>query len=516
MGSHARSDPNRPNGLLAALVPFGVLVQPEVALTRSISWLLGLEGAAGALDRLVLDGGVVPESGGFWLTEVVGEDRGRTDLEYWWGEPPSTRVVVEAKLGHTMTVEQIEGYATERLNGDSALLVVLVPEVRRKEGESVVDAYRAGHPAASVKVAVWTYDDVLRELEAGLPGSPDVAQFRGLVLAARALDILPMTEAELIDDNPVRRQDIWRVVDSASFGLFGRNSPSGSDGSLENRRYVTLVPYEIALAVGVGRKPRGREGQSQPWAWLRLPDSSSFAKVGQPVLERMRPGETSRDPEGVWLPLRLPVGEPGSIMIQQVRAEIEVVGTAIRDAIDHAVETELDGITVGHKKSVTAVLGMAPIDPADLVDDSPARRADIELLLREAARGFYDGKIWPKVPDREYDYNRYVPLTPVGGYISTSMSRQTPAADDTPQPWAWLRVHEDTANAEIAYEVLERMAPGRVVVDPHGRAIPFNVPTDAEGPRMLEAVRGQIWNAIIGIRDAVRAQNTSARQGPED
>jgi hypothetical protein len=86
--------------------------------------------------------------------------------------------------------------------------VVLVPEVRRKEGEGVVDAYRAKHPDESVKVAVWTFDDMLQELEARLPDNPDVAQFKGLVQASKALDILPMTEAELIEDNPARRQDI--------------------------------------------------------------------------------------------------------------------------------------------------------------------------------------------------------------------------------------------------------------------------------------------------------------------
>jgi len=273
--------------------------------------------------------------------------------------------------------------------------------------------------------------------------------------------------------------------------------------------------YEIGLAVGVGRKSRVSEGQPQPWAWLRLPDSSSFAKVAQPIVERMRSGETSRDREGLWLPLRLPAGEPGSVMIKEVRAEIETIGTAIREAIDHAVETELDRVPVEHKRSVTAVLGMPTIDPADLLDDSPARMADIELLLREAARSFYDGRIWPKVRDSDYDFNRYIPVTPMGAYISTSMDRQTSDADNSPQPWAWLRVHEVTANAAIAYQVLERIAPGRVVVDSHGRAIPFDIPADAQGPRMLEAVRDQIQRAMIGIREAVRAHHASARQGPD-
>ena len=57
--------------------------------------------------------------------------------------------MVEAKLEHTLTVDQIEGYAMGRLTSDSALLAVLVPEVRRTEGARVVDAYRAAHPAGS-------------------------------------------------------------------------------------------------------------------------------------------------------------------------------------------------------------------------------------------------------------------------------------------------------------------------------------------------------------------------------
>jgi len=103
----------------------------------------------------------------------------------------------------------------------------------------------------------------------------------------------------------------------------------------------------------------------------------------------------------------------------------------------------------------------------------------------------------------------------MGGYISTSMGRQTPDADGSPQPWAWLRVHEETADAAIAYQVLEGIAPGRVVVDPHGRAIPLDIPADAEGPRMLEAVRGQSQRAMNGIREAVRAHHASTQQGTD-
>jgi hypothetical protein len=152
----------------------------------------------------------------------------------------------------------------------------------------------------------------------------------GLVQACRALDIFPISAPALLDDNPTRREDVWRVVDSASFGLFGRNLPSGSDGSPEQRRYVELVPYAIYMAVGIGRKTRAQEGQPQPWAWLRLPDSPDYSRIIQKVLDELRPGQTPDDPRDMWLPLHLPTEVAGSVMAQSARDEIERIGNAIR------------------------------------------------------------------------------------------------------------------------------------------------------------------------------------------
>jgi hypothetical protein len=64
-----------------------------------------------------------------------------------------------------------------------------------------------------------------------------MAQFKGLVQASRALDIFTMSQAELMDDNSARREDVWRVVDSASSELFGRGSHSGGGSSLTQRRW---------------------------------------------------------------------------------------------------------------------------------------------------------------------------------------------------------------------------------------------------------------------------------------
>jgi len=54
-----------------------------------------------------------------------------------------------------------------------------------------------------------------------------------------------------------------------------------------------------------------------------------------------------------------------------------------------------------------------------------------------------------------------------------------------------------------------------MVVDPHGRAIPFDIPADLEGPRMRQGIRDQIQSAIVDIREAVRAHYASIQQGTD-
>lgn len=60
MESSTSAEFNTPDGMLAALAPRGVLVQPEVAITRSINWLPGLDGGAGALDGHERRNGIEP------------------------------------------------------------------------------------------------------------------------------------------------------------------------------------------------------------------------------------------------------------------------------------------------------------------------------------------------------------------------------------------------------------------------------------------------------------------------
>lgn len=395
-------------------------MQLEVALTRSINWLLGLDGAAGALDELVRRNDIEPGPNRFWLNEVFAGDGGRTDLEYWWGDPAQTRVVVEAKIGHILTVDQVAGYRG-RLGPDGGLLVILVPEARREEARRVAAECRHRFQGEPVLLDVWTYDEVTAALDAHLPGSSDVAQFKGLVRASGALDIFPMSPAELLDDDPTRREDIWRVIDEASFALFGKKLPSGTDASLANRRYVEIEPYPACFAEGAGRSTRLKEGLAQPWAWLRLGPGDSLSHVSQPIIEQHRPGQTQEDQHGLWLPLSLPPHVSGAVMIATVREELEAIAAAIRDAIDQALRAEATPQPADWSDSIVKVVGMAPIAPADLLDDSTVLKGDIDLVVREAARGFFTGKVNRTVSDAEFASNRYIRVTPFDTHIAISV-----------------------------------------------------------------------------------------------
>ena len=427
---------------------------------------------------------------------------------------------MEAKIGHSLTAEQVMHYRS-RFDGEG-LLVVLVPAARKLEAIGVVEvARRLGARRAAeggkeprsiegVPLDVWTYDDVTAALESHLPASSDVAQFKGLVGALRALDIFPLNQAELTDDNPARREDIWRVVDSASFGLFGKRMPSGKDWGLEQRRYVVLDPYPIGVAAGVGRTRRAEGGEPRNWAWLRVNQSSSFSSAVQSALEGLRPGSFTHDEDGYWLPLHLPTGVSGSEMIRTVREEIETIGSAIREEIDRVVATELEPAAPDVKKSVMAVLGVLPIPSEDLLDGSAARRGDIELILKEAVRSISDRRINPQIAGADYSAIRYVQVAPFDTHVCTAVGRKIRPSGVDQQPWAWLRVDEASPYAEIAYEVFEQISPGRVVTDPHGRAIPLDIPPNETGSRMLMSVRDQIRIAIAKVRNAIREHGAGA------
>jgi hypothetical protein len=476
-----------------------VLRQPEVAVTTAIWWVLGLEGASSALDSLVARTPVEPGAGQ-WRQEVRGDDGGRTDLEYLWGEPLQTRVVVEAKLGHLLTPEQVSGYAG-RFGEDGGLLVVLAPASRRSESWRVIDVCRETLRDAPVAFDVWTYDEVIAALEAALPDSADVAQLSGLVRAHDALDVAPLSAADLLEGNLARFEDVWRVVDGSSFGIGGTRWPSGADTTLARRRYVTIGTYAVGLAVGVGRRPEATAGESRPWAWIRLGGTDSFARVARRALSDLRPDSVTFDGTDSWLPLEIPTGVYGSDAVDQLRADLTGLVDELRVAMAEAIEQDMAALALDDRDSATAVLGMLPMASEDLLTTSNHRRDDIWTLLTEASRGFYDGKLWPMLSnDPDYELLRYLPIRPYGANLATCLGpRAATGHDGVPRRWAWLRVHQDTPHAAHAFAALDQVAPGRVEQDPHGRVVALEIPTGVGGPEMLVAIRQQILAAVTGV-----------------
>ena len=145
--------------LLAHLYLKGLVRQPEVAVTEAITWLCALPGGSHALDQLIRDAGLDPGPAVAWYAEVPAADGSRTDIEAWRGDPPLPRVVIEAKLGHTLTVGQLAPYVAdlktrlaEHDGSDDGVVVVLVPEVKQQWPAAYTDA--AGHVWVPLEVPV--------------------------------------------------------------------------------------------------------------------------------------------------------------------------------------------------------------------------------------------------------------------------------------------------------------------------------------------------------------------------
>ena len=492
----AQPDPNRPGGLLAALVPSGVLRQPEVAVTTGIWWLLGLEGASSALDHLVARNGLSPQQGE-WRTEVRGGEGGRTDLEYMWGSPLRTMVIVEAKLGHTLTADQVSAYAT-RFGDEGGLLVVLAPVTRTAEARAVIEQSRALVDHVGVVFDLWTYDEVIHALEQALPGSGDVAQLHGLIHAHSALDVAPVASEDLLESRPSRREDVWRVLDLATFGIGGTRWPMGSDTTLEQRRYVPVGPYAVGLAVGVGRKGLAPDETDRPWAWLRVGGTDSFGRLAARALRERSGLDVTEDEAGAWVPVPVPPGVFGSEAVDVVRDWVEGISELLATEIAKAVADQVDGIPAADQQAASAVLGIAPLSLDDLLITS-TRRDDVWALLRESARGFYDRRMWPQLSnDADFELVRYLPIPPYGANIATCLAPRVAGAG-TATPLAWLRVHRDTPHAAAVKAAFESFAPGDVVADAHGWAIPADIPPGLEAPSVVVAVRAQFRGLIAAI-----------------
>lgn len=491
-------DASVPGRLLATLLSQSSLVQPEVVLTRATCFLLGLPGGNNALDALVVRGGLQPEPGGHWRTEVRGDEGGRTDLEYRWGDLERPRVIVEAKIGHTLDAGQLGAYRS-RL-GDEGLLVVLVPVTRRQQGERVAEELRTqyAHTGDGVQVALWTWDEVATALETAMPDALDAIQLRGLIDVAGALDILPFDEPELSTSDTSRFEDLWKVLDRASWRLFEHSYPSRSGGpSFERYRYVAVDEYDAEFVVGIGRL---RRTEAEPWVWVRIPDGTHLARAQQEAIKKHRP-DAVRDGSGLTFPLLLEPGLSGVELTESLRRQLYETALQIREGLRESFEA-IDAREVDVEEKVLApLIGMPAFLGSDLLDSSSERRRDIDVLVAQVYRHAVPERQLRPYPSEPFAQRYWFPVQPYTTYLSIGVERtDTPGV---PQPWGWLSVHNVTPRAEVAIGALKSAFPGQVVEIPSGWGLPLNISPGASGVQAFEEVVGQVEHAKAAVRDAL-------------
>ncbi|MDR7086829.1 hypothetical protein J2X11_001668 [Aeromicrobium panaciterrae] len=487
---------NVPGHLLASLLSAGSLVQPEPVLTRAVRFLLGLPGASSALDELVRKAGLEPGQDGYWLTEVGHDDGGRTDLEYWWGE--KARVIVEAKIGHTLEASQLDGYRS-RLPSAGGLLVVLVPTTRTRESSVIVESLRARYSdeGDTVGVALWTWDDVARQLESALGDSSDVAQLRGLIAAAGALDVMPFTTSQLDVADSSRVHDLWRVLDRASFGLFDHVLPMQHRGPFERWRFVSVGGYDASFKVGLGRRNRG---SNESWIWASVDEVSRFGRAAQEAL-LARFDDAIRDGREIAIPIPLTAGLSGVELEEDIREKLFEIAATIREGIASGL-AELAEHEAGAPAEVPHnLVGIPPFTKADLLDTSD-RRADLELVTRAALRHVFDGKPVRLPRSEPFAKRCWIGIAPFGTHISIGIERTD---GSHAQDWVWISVHEATPSSALAYRVLDELFPGETVDIPRGRGLPAKIPEGSNGVEAFLSLVAQIEQTKRAVLEALVA-----------
>lgn len=496
--STPRSEPSTPGRLLATLLSQNTLVQPEVALTRATQFLLGLPGAANALDGLVEKSGLLPEPDGYWLTEVRGDEGGRTDLEYIWGEPESVHVIVEAKVGHTLGGDQVGAYRP-RL-GEGGLLVVLVPATRQREGKRVVQDLRHTYERAGDRVLVdlWTWDDIVDALEATLPENPDVVQLRGLVEATGALDIRPFSEGELVTSDRSRFDDLWSVLDQASFLGY----PAQNGGYFEKHRYYPVGAYDAYFSVGIGRFGHA---EPEPWCWVRIWADAHLGLAQQEAIKAHR-SDTEQDGDSLIVPLILEPDLSGYELTESLRAQLVVIAQQVRDGLrEELIKTDRT-VVRADDKVLAPLLGVRAFTAAELLDSDPGRRGDIERVLVQVCRHIFGGGMvrWTG-PDAAFEKRNWIKLDPYRSHLSIGIARLDDAP--SPRPWAWLSIEKATHQAEVVLAALNEAFPGQVRQIPKGWGLPLSITEGHDGVEAFASVVAQIEEAKTAILRALQGQS---------
>ena len=466
-----------------------MLVQSEVVLTRSTQFLLNLPGAVGALDGLIMDRGLHPEPGGYWLTEVRGDDGARTDLEYRWGGSQKPQVLVEAKIGHSLPPEQLEDYRARLV--DDGLLVALVPVTRRHEADGIVEELRTRYADMGdpVRVAVWTWDEVVDCLERALPNQPDVEQVRGLVSAAGALDLVPFEEPELLTSNDTRFEDLWAVLRRASASTADYPAQSRSGQYFQRYRFCPVGAFDAWFSVGMGRTNRA---YPEPWIWARIGKGDHHGHLMQLIVREHRRDVVEELDGSVVFPLHLTPNLSGFELSNDLRRQLDVLAghlaAGLREKVVpvHAFGRDVDPAVLDPLHQIGAFTA------GELLESQDSRRTDVELVVHQVCRHLFGrGPVKWLQPDSAFLKSNWMLITPHRSALSIGLGR----VDGTPgaRPWAWLAVpRKGNPNADLLFATFKDMFPDRVEETPNGLAVPLNINAEENGIEAFTSVVSQV------------------------
>jgi hypothetical protein len=308
--------------LLGRLIRF-VADRHEVMATFAVCVLLEDDGVAGRFTAwLAQQGGVeLPAHLTYRAEASLGD--GRVDIA---GEDGQTMwVVCEAKFGAPLGRAQLAAYADAT---PRALLVVIVPEPRRSEGQAVLDQVLAERSGRNGVVVSW--EQVCDALADAGAGAGDVEQLRALCRASAELDVAPLREEDLGAGRLDRRNDLERIAEQVTLRLHARLSsgrvyPTGEWGGGFTGKYRYVAPIrcgDVNFAVGVRAYDQTFERPRRTPFWMRWHrDTGHDTGVTDAIEDALRQAgeDPTRDEDGhLWMPLHPRLGVGGEAIVEQL------------------------------------------------------------------------------------------------------------------------------------------------------------------------------------------------------
>lgn len=266
----------------------------------------------------------------------IGE--GRVDLEGLDadGRP---RLLIEAKLGHLITAEQMNRYLAYQqavLAGEPGVLMLLVPSSRVTEAGAVMDTVLTPSAGAQIRPVVLSWDGCLDAIAEQLPASEasavsaaaDVAQLQAVCREFSSWVIPPTTAAD--DDRQERLAVLRDKLHQRLRPELASMGPLVSSDPAHTRRYFGVDDTNY---VSVGLAP-GLEPTAGTPFWLWIPEATPDYGRWRAALRRSAFREQLEERHGgLWLPMHMGTDLGGPELVEHLAAQVLAVLTLLHQPV---------------------------------------------------------------------------------------------------------------------------------------------------------------------------------------